>query len=417
MYALTEDGKGKKIEYQGLEDEQRLKKLKVSTNVEDYPVIGDIDYRGLHVSPCRFPHGGKRHAQMKAFEYLDAKYSKVETPPLLLFIDSDIELDRYAINHFVYELNRHAGVKREALTGLITCKTAGTYSIIRVLQDCEYIESQMMARNTEDYLGSVSCLPGALTMVRFNVLKRVAKTYFSEMEASDNVDFARCHLGEDRYLTHLIMESRKEKHRIGYCLAAKCKTEACEDFRTLLKQRRRWYLGTLANEIFMLTSPILWRQFPALNFLVSLQALKNGPLFLYVFISESLLGKGTLLTIGFAVLIFGPIWLFVSAFGISINRKKVIWAYPLIVLSLPIMSAMFQIYGMITFRTRTWGGPRANAAVEEGDLDDVEKLPKAQTPKDVSPKVKKQRKKRKSSRKGPETKSPRVGARSPRKGK
>ena len=170
MYCLTADPDNE-ITYEGLENERRLRKLGVSKNEEDFPLIGDLTYRGLQVTPCRFPHGGKRHAQMKAFEHLDSKWSSSVEKPLLLFIDSDIELDMYAINYFVYDLNRHAGLHREALTGLITCKTAGTYSLIKVLQDTEYIESQVLQRNTEDYLGSVSCLPGALTMVRFESLK------------------------------------------------------------------------------------------------------------------------------------------------------------------------------------------------------------------------------------------------------
>ena len=118
-------------------------------------------------------------------------------------------------------------------------------------------------------------------MVRFESLKSVAGTYFNNMNADGNVDFARTHLGEDRYLTHLLMESRPEKHRIGFCAAAKCKTEACEGFFSLMKQRRRWYLGTMTNEIYMLTSPVIWSQFPALNVLMAVSAIKNGPLFIY----------------------------------------------------------------------------------------------------------------------------------------
>lgn len=179
------------------------------------------------------------------------------------------------------------------------------------------------------------------------------------MDAQDNFDFNRTHLGEDRYLTHLLMEQRREKYRIGFCPAARCKTEGCNSLRSLMKQRRRWYLGTLTNEIYMLTSPKVWWQFPALNTLISLSALKNGPLFVYVFLTEALLNRGTVITIGFAVLIFIPIWLFVSAFAMSVKRWKIIWGYPLVLLFLPILSATFQLYGMLTFRVRTWGGPRA----------------------------------------------------------
>ena len=182
------------------------------------------------------------------------------------------------------------------------------------------------------------------------------------MNASGNVDFARTHLGEDRYLTHLLMEARREKHRIGFCAAARCKTEACGSFWELLKQRRRWYLGTLTNEIYMLTSPVIWRQFPALNVLISLSAVKNGPLLVLVFISETLLnGLDSLLPLVLFVLTVLPIWLFVASYGMAINRKKIIWCYPFIILVLPFMASWFQIYGMITFRQRTWGGPRAQS--------------------------------------------------------
>ena len=191
----------------------------------------------------------------------------------------------------------------------------------------------------------------------------MAKTYFAEMEATDNVDFARTHLGEDRYLTHLLMEAKPEKHRIGFCAAARCKTEACEDVWQLLKQRRRWYLGTMTNEIYMLTSPIIWRQFPALNALISFSAVKNGPLLIYVFLAEFLIfNNAKALPIVLFAMIFMPIWMFVSAYGLAINRKKIIWCYPFIILVLPILASWFQIYGMMTFRQRTWGGPRADAA-------------------------------------------------------
>ena len=132
MYLLTAPPH-RKVNYETIQNARRLDALGVSRRDRDFPVIGDLMYRGLQVTPCRFPHGGKRHAQMKAYEYLDAKWSSSVQKPLLLFIDSDIELDRYAVNHFVYDLNRHAGLHREALTGLITCKTASTYSLIKVL--------------------------------------------------------------------------------------------------------------------------------------------------------------------------------------------------------------------------------------------------------------------------------------------
>ena len=81
-------------------------------------------------------------------------------------------------------LIQHRGLHREALTGLITCKTSNSTNLWKLLQDTEYIESQMLQRTTEDYLGSVSCLPGALTMIRFESLQSVASHYFNQMQVS-----------------------------------------------------------------------------------------------------------------------------------------------------------------------------------------------------------------------------------------
>lgn len=170
-----------------------------------YPLMCDIFYRNLLVTSCRFKHGGKRHAQMCAYQYLEAKYNDRASKPLLLFIDSDIQLDTFSISYFVHDFvvkkKTPNHPQRDAMTGLITCKTSDTYNFWKVLQDTEYIESQMLHRNAEDYLGSVSCLPGALTMMRFEALQSVSHIYFNEMEATDSLDFQRCHLGEDRYLT------------------------------------------------------------------------------------------------------------------------------------------------------------------------------------------------------------------------
>ncbi|SPR00863.1 unnamed protein product (mitochondrion) [Plasmodiophora brassicae] len=349
----------------------------IGVSGDGLPAVGvDIMFRGLKVTPCRFVHGGKRHAQMCAFRYLSDLYAALATKPLLLFIDSDIELDALAIAHFTYEMMGQTGVYRDALTGLITCKTAGTYSFLKVLQDAEYVESQMLQRNAEDYLGSVSCLPGALTMVRFESLARVAPTYFGNMDAVDSFDFNRTHLGEDRYLTHLLMERCADRYRIGFCPSARCKTEGCATFRSLMKQRRRWYLGTLLNEVYQLTSPTLWRQFPGLNTLLALAALRNGPLFVYALCLQLMQGQGTWYTVGYAVAVFGVIWLYLIVVAVRIGRIKITWVYPAVVLVLPILAAGFQLYGILTFRVRTWGGPRtAVVDVEAPPAVDAEAPP------------------------------------------
>ena len=55
-------------------------------------------------------------------------------------------------------------------------------------------------------------------------------------------------LGEDRFLTQLLLEGSTTRGTVGFCPSARCKTDACGDVWTLVRQRRRWYLGGVINE-------------------------------------------------------------------------------------------------------------------------------------------------------------------------
>ncbi|KAJ3060578.1 hypothetical protein HDU98_003477, partial [Podochytrium sp. JEL0797] len=332
VYCLTSNNPHP--DYTILSTQNGLTSLGMSNDASNYAALQNATYRGVFVTICRFPHGGKRHAQKCSFEHLEGIYQGLLVKPLLLFIDSDIELDGEAILEFVEELNRPGG-NREALTGLVTCKTKNTFSFWSVLQDTEYIESQMLHRNAEDYLG-------ALTMMRFETLARVAPKYFSSMVATDSFDFSRRHLGEDRYLTHLIMEDAPQKYRIGFCSSARCKTEACLSLVSFLKQRRRWYLGTVTNEIYQLTSAKLWTQYPLLNILSAFAAQNNVPLISIVLLEEQLRSDRVVTTYLYVALAYGPIWLFVILFGFRLNRKKIACFYPLTLIALPVLAAAYQ---------------------------------------------------------------------------
>jgi hypothetical protein len=88
----------------------------------------------------------------------------------------------------------------------------------------------------------------------------------------------------------------------------------------------------------------------------------------YVFFIAALINRGSPATIGFAIFIFGPIWTFVSLFAIRNGRIKVMFGYPLIILFLPIFASIFQVYGMMTFRVRSWGGPRAAVVAQSAPV-------------------------------------------------
>ena len=161
---------------------------------------------------------GKRSCQKRTFRLINKVYEEYlrrHDNLFLLFIDSDCILDKVCIQNFMYEMELKPGSKRNmlAMTGVITSTTAKN-SFITVLQDMEYVSishyllqacplierqlclrtirqlvfvhhdadedlvqvhGQLFERSVESGCGAVTCLPGALTILRFSAFRRMAR--------------------------------------------------------------------------------------------------------------------------------------------------------------------------------------------------------------------------------------------------
>ncbi|KAG5983842.1 hypothetical protein E4U55_006992 [Claviceps digitariae] len=339
----------------------------------DYPACIDVVYKSVRVTVSRFPHGGKRHCQKLTFELIDriyAEYNKHYDNIFILFIDSDCVLDSACIQNFVYDMELSPGNSRQmlAMTGVIT-STTKKHSIITLLQDMEYIHGQLFERTVESGCGSVTCLPGALTMLRFSAFRRMAKYYFADKaeECDDLFDYAKCHLGEDRWLTHLFMIGAKQRYQIQMCTSAFCKTEAVQTYRSLVKQRRRWFLGFITNEVCMLTDWRLWKRYPILILVRFMQnSIRTTALLFFIMVIALLTttAKPHDLPVGFIAVSLGLNWLLMLYFGAKLKRFK-IWLYPLMFVMNPLFNWYYMVYGILTAGSRTWGGPRADAAAAD----------------------------------------------------
>jgi chitin synthase len=288
----------------------------------------------------------------------------------ILFIDSDCILDRVCLQNFVYDMELSPGNSRKmlAMTGVIT-STTKKHSIITLLQDMEYIHGQLFERTVESGCGSVTCLPGALTMLRFSAFRRMAKYYFADKaeECDDLFDYAKCHLGEDRWLTHLFMIGAKQRYQIQMCTSAFCKTEAVQTYASLVKQRRRWFLGFVTNEVCMLTDWRLWKRYPALILVRFMQnTIRTTALLFFVMVLALLTTTAKVgdLPVGFMAVSLGLNWLLMLYFGAKLKRFK-IWFYPLMFVLNPLFNWYYMVYGILTAGQRTWGGPRADAAAAD----------------------------------------------------
>ncbi|CAG8135205.1 unnamed protein product [Penicillium nalgiovense] len=350
-----------------------LDHLGIPITLESYPQSIDCIYKGARITVSRFKHGGKRHCQKHTFKLIDkvyVEYLKRHDNLFVLFIDSDCILDRVCLQNFMYDMELKPGSKRNmlAMTGIITSTTEKN-SLLTILQDMEYVHGQLLERSVESGCGAVTCLPGALTILRFSAFRKMAKYYFADKaeQCDDLFDYGKCHLGEDRWLTHLFMIGATERYQIQLCMSAFCKTEAVQTFSTLLKQRRRWFLGFITNEVCMITDVRLWVRYPLLCLVRFMQNTIRTTALLFFIMIVSLLTtskKAKDLPVGFMGVSLGLNYLLMLYFGLRLGRYKA-WLYPIMFIVNPFFNWIYMVYGIFTAGQRTWGGPRADAATAD----------------------------------------------------
>ncbi|KAF2760591.1 hypothetical protein EJ05DRAFT_436616, partial [Pseudovirgaria hyperparasitica] len=350
-----------------------IEKLGVPLALDSYPKSIDVAYRGTRITVSRFPHGGKRHCQKRTFKLIDkiyTEYLKRNDNLFVLFIDSDCILDKVCIQNFMYEMELKPGSKRNMLaqTGVITSTTEKN-SLITLLQDMEYIHGQLFERSVESGCGAVTCLPGALTILRFSAFRKMAKYYFADKaeQCQDLFDYGKCHLGEDRWLTHLFMIGAKERYQIQMNTGAFCKTEAVQEYNSLLKQRRRWFLGFITNEVCMLTDIRLWKRYPLLCLMRFAQnTIRTTALLFFIMVISLMTTSRKIedLPVGFIGVSLGLNWALMLYFGAKLGRYKIM-LYPLMFVVNPFFNWVYMVYGIFTAGQRTWGGPRADAGAAD----------------------------------------------------
>ncbi|KAK4983351.1 hypothetical protein LTR50_007278 [Elasticomyces elasticus] len=350
-----------------------IERLGVPLTLDSYPKSIDVTYRSTRITVSRFPHGGKRHCQKRTFKLIDkvyAEYLKRNDNLFVLFIDSDCILDKVCIQNFMYEMELKPGSKQNmlAMTGVITSTTEKN-TLITLLQDMEYIHGQLFERSVESGCGAVTCLPGALTILRFSAFRKMAKYYFADKaeQCDDLFDYGKCHLGEDRWLTHLFMIGAKERYQIQMNTGAFCKTEAVQTYRSLLKQRRRWFLGFITNEVCMLTDIRLWKRYPILCVVRFAQNTIRTTALLFFIMVISLITTSqrvAQLPVGFIAVSLGLNWALMLYFGAKLGRYKIM-LYPVMFVINPFFNWVYMVYGIFTAGQRTWGGPRADAGTAD----------------------------------------------------
>ncbi|RYO23136.1 Chitin synthase 8 [Alternaria tenuissima] len=171
----------------------------------------------------------------------------------LLQIDADTEVAPDAATRFVAAFLHDTRLL--AICGE-TALTNAKSSFVTMMQVYEYFISHNLTKAFESLFGSVTCLPGCFTMYRIRaaesgkplfVSKEVVEAY-QEIRVDTLHTKNLLHLGEDRFLTTLLLKFHS-KYKTKYTMRAHAWTVAPDSWSVFMSQRRRWINSTVHNLI------------------------------------------------------------------------------------------------------------------------------------------------------------------------
>ncbi|CAN6648337.1 hypothetical protein TRVA0_023S00474 [Trichomonascus vanleenenianus] len=217
---------------------------------------------------------GKRDSQMLLMRFLNRVHYGLPMSPLELELYHHIQ-DIIGVNpgYYEYILQTDADTmvapdaasqligqmindtKIQAICGETELSNAKS-SMVTMMQVYEYYISHNLAKAFESLFGSVTCLPGCFTLFRVYETGSGKPLFISNAivngYAENRVDTLHVknllHLGEDRYLTTLMLK-HNNRFKTKFYRHAKAWTIAPGTWSVFLSQRRRWINSTVHNFI------------------------------------------------------------------------------------------------------------------------------------------------------------------------
>ncbi|OAL43010.1 chitin synthase 6 [Pyrenochaeta sp. DS3sAY3a] len=217
---------------------------------------------------------GKRDSQIILMRFLNRVHYNLPMSPLELEMHHQIR-NIIGVNptfyEFLLQIDADTVVAPDAATRFVaaflhdtrliaicgeTALTNAKSSFITMMQVYEYYISHNLTKAFESLFGSVTCLPGCFTMYRIRaaetgkplfVSKEVVEAY-QEIRVDTLHTKNLLHLGEDRYLTTLLLKFHS-KYKTKYTMRAHAWTVAPDSWTVFMSQRRRWINSTVHNLI------------------------------------------------------------------------------------------------------------------------------------------------------------------------
>jgi chitin synthase len=258
-------------------------------------------------------------------------------------------------------------------------------SWITIIQIYEYFISQHLSKAFESKFGSVTCLPGCFSMYRLFSKDQKKALFLSKQILHDysksRVDSLHLknllHLGEDRYLTTLLIKHFPQ-WTTTYAPAAQCKTVVPKTWSIFLSQRRRWINSTVHNLIelskmkSMCGSLVFSMRFVVLVDLLSTIIQPATLVYLLYLVFIAIADKTTifpLISILLVAIVYGLQFILYIIQG-EVQNLGWMFAY---ILALPIYSFVLPIYSFWHFDDFSWGDTRMvyRGNMKGGNLEDI----------------------------------------------
>ena len=215
---------------------------------------------------------GKRDSQMLLMRFLNRVHYNHPMNPLELEMHHQIR-NIIGVNptfyEFLFQIDADTVVAPDSATRMVaaflhdsriiglcgeTALTNAKSSLTTMIQVYEYYISHNLTKAFESLFGSVTCLPGCFSMYRIRAAETGKPLFVSRevVEAYSNIRVDTLHmknllhLGEDRYLTTLLLKFHP-KYKTKYTFHAHAWTVAPDSWKIFLSQRRRWINSTVHN--------------------------------------------------------------------------------------------------------------------------------------------------------------------------
>ncbi len=215
---------------------------------------------------------GKRDSQMILMRFLNRVHYNLAMSPLELEMYHQIR-NIIGVNptfyEYLFQIDADTVVAPDSATRMVsaflddtrliavcgeTALTNAKSSFVTMIQVYEYYISHNLSKAFESLFGSVTCLPGCFSMYRIRAAE-TGKPLFVSREVVEAYSTIRVdtlhmknllHLGEDRYLTTLLLKFHN-KYKTKYIFNAHAWTVAPDSWQVFLSQRRRWINSTVHN--------------------------------------------------------------------------------------------------------------------------------------------------------------------------